>query len=462
MNSNANTKACQNRGFLIAAPSSGSGKTTITLGLLRLFAQRGMTVQPFKCGPDYLDTMLHAMAASTGEASRPGLNLDTFMASKAHVRSLFARHAATAEISVVEGVMGLFDGAERSAGSSAEIAALLDLPVIMVIDGSKMAYSAAPMLYGYKNFDPSVNVAGVIFNCVGSESHYSYLEAAAKDAGVEPLGYLPRNSAITIDERHLGLNTSTDYDRQGMIDAMADHIEKTVDIDRLLELAQITLPAPEQARPHVAPSGKVIAVALDEAFNFIYHDNIETLRRYGEVRFFSPLHDKRLPEADLVYLAGGYPELHAARLAANESMRDSIAAWCNNGGATWGECGGLMYLGKTLTLADGTAYPMCGALDLDTTMQEARLTLGYRKVYPAGTSGVELRGHEFHYSRISRQGDLRNIAEVRNARDEQVPTSLFRTGNTIASYLHLYWGESTNNNHLTILDTLFSESPTPL
>ena len=169
-----------NRGFLIAAPSSGSGKTTITLGLLRLFARRGMAVQPFKCGPDYLDTMLHAMAASTGEASRPGLNLDTFMAAKEHVRSLFAHHASTADISVAEGVMGLFDGAERAQGSSAEIAALLDLPVIMVIDGSKMAYSAAPILYGFKNFDPSVNVAGVIFNRVGGESHYSYLEAAAR------------------------------------------------------------------------------------------------------------------------------------------------------------------------------------------------------------------------------------------------------------------------------------------
>jgi len=434
----------QDRGFLIAAPSSGSGKTTITLGLLRLFARRGLTVQPFKCGPDYLDTMLHTMAVNTGATSKPGLNLDTFMASKEHVRSLFARHAASTDIAVVEGVMGLFDGAERADGSSAEIAALLGLPVIMVIDGSKMAYSAAPMLYGFKNFDPGVNVAGVIFNRVGSASHYSYLEAAAKDVNVEPLGYLPRNSAITIDERHLGLNTSADYDRQAIIDAMADHIEKTVDIERLLELTTITLPKPEPARPHVAPSGKVIAVAKDEAFNFIYHDNIETLSRYGEVRFFSTLHDATIPEADLVYLAGGYPELHAAGLCANESMRNSIAAWCRNGGATYGECGGLMYLGNTLTLADGTAYPMCGALDLDTTMQEARLTLGYRKVYPAETSGMELRGHEFHYSRISRQGDLRNIAEIRNARDEKIPTSLFRTGNTIASYLHLYWGEQDN------------------
>jgi len=434
----------ESRGFLIAAPSSGSGKTTITLGLLRLLARRGMTVQPFKCGPDYLDTMLHAMAASTGETARPGLNLDTFMASKAHVRSLFARHASTAEISVVEGVMGLFDGAEKSDGSSAEIAALLGLPVIMVIDGSKMAYSAAPILYGFKNFDPSVNVAGVIFNRVGSASHYRYLEAAAKDVGVEPLGYLPRNSAITIDERHLGLNTSAEYDRQGIIDAMADHIEKTVNIERLLEVAAIELPEAEEVPATAGTSGKVIAVARDEAFNFIYHANIEALARYGEVRFFSPLHDRELPEADLVSLAGGYPELHAEALAANAPMRHAIAAWCRSGGATYAECGGLMYLGQTLTLSDGATNPMCGVLDLDTTMQEARLTLGYRKVYPTGADGIELRGHEFHYSRISRQGEIDSIAEIRNARDQPVETKLFRVGNTIASYLHLYWGERDN------------------
>lgn len=442
MNSNENAR--ENKGFLIAAPSSGSGKTTITLGLLRLFARRGMAVQPFKCGPDYLDTMLHAMAASTGEEARPGLNLDTFMASKEHVRTLFARHASTAEISVVEGVMGLFDGAEKSDGSSAEIAALLDLPVIMVIDGSKMAYSAAPILYGFKNFDPSVKVAGVIFNRVGSASHYSYLEAAAKDVCVEPLGYLPRNSDITINERHLGLNTSAEYDRESLIDAMADHIEKTVNIERLLEVARIDLPEVEAVQQATEKSDKVIAVARDEAFNFIYHANIEALARHGEVRYFSPLHDRELPEADLVYLAGGYPELHARGLAANADMRNAIAEWCRKGGATWAECGGLMYLGQTLTLADGATHPMCGALDLDTTMQEARLTLGYRKVYPAGAEEVELRGHEFHYSRISRQGEIDNVAEIRNARDQQVPTSLFRVGNTIASYLHLYWGERDN------------------
>ncbi|NTU93276.1 MAG: cobyrinate a,c-diamide synthase [Chlorobiaceae bacterium] len=429
------------RAFLLAAPSSGSGKTTITLALLRLFARRGLTVQPFKCGPDYLDTTLHTMAACVGECQRSGINLDTFMASKAHVRNLFARHGADADVSVVEGVMGLFDGARKSDGSSAEIAALLGLPVIMVVDAHSMAYSAAPLLHGFRSFDPAVNVAGVIFNRVGSRSHYGYLETAARDAGVEPLGYVPSNEAITISERHLGLNTSRAYDRQGIIDAMATHIGQTVDVDRLFDIAKTTLPGIPETTAHTRQSGNVIAVARDEAFSFIYHENIEALRKYGEIVCFSPLHDTRLPECDLLYLAGGYPELHAHLLSANSGMRRQIREHCRNGGAAYAECGGLMYLGRTITHDDGSSHAMCGVFDLDTTMQDARLTLGYRKVYPAGPGGIELRGHEFHYSRIANPDLPGSIALVMNARDEMTGTKVFRQGNSIASYVHMYWGE---------------------
>ena len=427
--------------FLLAAPSSGSGKTTITLALLRLLARRGLTVQPFKCGPDYLDTALHAIAATLGERQRQGINLDTFMATKEHVRSLFGRYAADADVSVIEGVMGLFDGAEKSDGSSAEIAALLGLPVIMVIDAHSMAYSAAPLLHGFRSFDPNVNVAGVIFNRVGSRSHYGYLETAAHDVGVEPLGYVPSNEAITISERHLGLNTSAEYDRNGVIDAMATHIGKTIELDRLLEIAGTTLPPAPAVRNSPNGTGKTIAVARDEAFSFLYHENIEALRRYGKLLFFSPMHDERLPEADLLYLAGGYPELHAERLSANAHMRGQIADRCLRGGATYAECGGLMYLGGNISLGDGSSHPMCGVLDLDTTMQEPRLTLGYRRVWPDGPESVEMRGHEFHYSRISRIGKIDTITDVRNARGEAVDTRIYRQGNTIATYVHLYWGE---------------------
>jgi len=428
------------RAFLLAAPSSGSGKTTITLALLRIFARRGLAVQPFKCGPDYLDTRLHTLAASWEGSSPAGINLDTFMASKVHARELFRRYSSDADVAVVEGVMGLFDGAEKSEGSSAEIALLLSLPVIMVIDARSMAYSAAPLLHGFRTFEPALNVAGVIFNRVNTQSHYSYLEAAARDAGVEPLGYVPRSEAVAISERHLGLDTSAGYDREGVIAAMAEHIGKTVDIDRLLEITQMKIPRSSVAPMLDGKGERIIAVARDEAFNFVYHENIEALAEYGRLLFFSPLHDERLPEADMLYLAGGYPELYAAQLSANHAMREQIASYSKQGGCLYAECGGMIYLGKTITLNDGSLYPMSGALDLETTMQESRLNLGYRKVVLEG-SATELRGHEFHYSRISRQGALQNIATVTNARNETVATPVFKNNNTIASYTHLYWGE---------------------
>ncbi len=436
----------QHTAFLIGAPSSGSGKTTLTLGLLRILARRGGRVQPFKCGPDYLDTRLHSIAASYGSMVSEGINLDTFMASETHVAELFSRYSCGADASVVEGVMGLFDGAEKAQGSSAEIAKLLGIPVIMVVNAQSMAYSAAPLLYGYRTFDPGVKLAGVIFNQVNTLSHYRYLEAAALDAGVEPLGYVPRHEAIAISERHLGLNTSSGYDREGAIQAMADHIEKSVAIDRLLELARIPLPKVSAlSSPGSSPAdrgGKVIAVARDEAFNFTYRENLDVLREYGRIEYFSPMDDERLPQCDLLYLAGGYPELYAEKLSSNKAMCAAIASYCKSGGAAYGECGGMMYLGEAMTLGDGESYPMCGVLDLDTTMQESRLTLGYRKVRLDSAYTRELRGHEFHYSRIERQGNLSNIASTINARNEETGTALFRQYNTVASYLHLYWGET--------------------
>ncbi|NTV92490.1 MAG: cobyrinate a,c-diamide synthase [Chlorobiaceae bacterium] len=432
--------------FMLAAPSSGSGKTTLTLALLRILARRGYRVQPFKCGPDYLDTRLHSLAASYGSMVSDGINLDTFMASESHVKELFTRYSCGSDASVVEGVMGLFDGADKSQGSSAEIAKLLDIPVIMVVNAQSMAYSAAPLLYGYRTFDPDVRLAGVIFNQVNTLSHYRYLEEAAFDAGVEPLGYVPRDESIAISERYLGLNTSSGYDREGAVEAMADHIEKSVAVDRLLELAgrereggggSFFLDSHQLERGE-----KVIAVARDEAFNFTYRENLDVLSQYGRIEFFSPMEDARLPPCDLLYLAGGYPELYAETLSSNSVMRRTVADYCRGGGAAYAECGGMMYLGTAMTLADGLCYPMCGVLDLDTTMQDSRLTLGYRKVRFDSGYAKELRGHEFHYSRIRRWGELQTIASITNARDEETGSMLFRQLNTYASYLHLYWGET--------------------
>lgn len=429
--------------FLIASPTSSCGKTTITLSLIRTLAKRDYAVQPFKCGPDYLDTYLHTIAASSSEYKCHGINLDTFMASKSHVMSLYHHYAAKADAIVVEGVMGLFDGAHKSQGSSAEIAVLLDLPTILVVDAIGAAYSAAPLIYGFKNFDTELNLVGAIFNNVNTEAHYQFLKEACEDIGVEALGYVPHNEAFEIKDRHLGLNISTDYDQDGIIEHMAEHVSKTVDIDRLLELCKGDI---EQEITIERASSKnkdlKIAVAKDDAFNFIYEQNLDTLRKYGTLEFFSPLTDSTLPEADFLYIAGGYPELYVEQLSQNTVMREQIQAYCQNGGLCYGECGGLMYLSNAIVDQNGKRLPMCGALNCETTMEHTKLTLGYRKIKLSDEKHTrELRGHEFHYSQIIGEKNLENIATVKNARDMDIATGIYRQKNTFASYIHQYWGE---------------------
>ncbi len=429
--------------FLITSPSSNCGKTTITLSLIRALAKRDYAIQPFKCGPDYLDTYLHTIAASSSEVKCHGINLDTFMASKSHVMGLYHHYSAKADAIVVEGVMGLFDGAKKSEGSSAEIAMLLNLPVILVVNASSVAYSVAPLIYGYKNFDPDLNLVGVIFNHVNTESHYQFLKEACVDVDVEPLGYVPHNEAIEIKERHLGLNISTDYDQDGIIEHMADHVSKTVDIDRLLELCKGEIER-EISIEHLSTKSRqfTIAVAKDDAFNFIYEANLETLRKYGELEFFSPISDQTLPEADLLYICGGYPELYIEQLSQNSAMREQIKSYCHNGGLAYAECGGLMYLSNSIIDKDGKSFPMCSALDCETTMENAKLSLGYRKITLKDDKFMhEVRGHEFHYSQLIGKENLENIALVKNARDLEIGTGLFRQMNTFASYIHQYWGE---------------------
>lgn len=429
--------------FMLAAPSSNTGKTTLTLALLRIMANEGYRVQPFKCGPDYLDTFLHTLAARVDGAGRQGRNLDMFMASADHMKEVFLRHSVEADAVVVEGVMGLFDGAVKSEGSSAAIARMLDLPVVLVVDARGAAYSVAPLLYGFRHFDPSLCLAGVIFNRVNTPSHYEFLKDACHDVGVEPLGYVPRDDAMVVSGRYLGLNISSDVDQESAIAAMAEHVCKTVDIERLKELCLVDIPS-SPVLPAVKPRAHaVIGIARDEAFNFAYAENIEVLREYGNLEFFSPLEDTSLPDADMLYFSGGYPELFARRLEDNVTMRRNVTEYCSKGGLVYAECGGMMYLGNTITDKEGRRCNMCGALDLETSMQDAQLRLGYRKLN-LSTAGYrrELRGHEFHYSRFTRTGELENVATVTTARDKTVDTPFFRFKNTFASYIHLYWGET--------------------
>ncbi|WP_159477425.1 cobyrinate a,c-diamide synthase [Dyadobacter sp. 3J3] len=424
--------------FLISAPSSNSGKTTLTLGLLRALKNRGLTVQPFKCGPDYIDTQHHTTASGS-----PGINLDTFMASEAHVKNIYAQYSSESDVSVTEGVMGLFDGADKMQGSSAAIAELLDIPVILVINAKSMAYSAAPLLYGFKNFYKGIRVVGAIFNFVSTESHYRFLKDACEEVGIESLGYLPKNETLSIPSRHLGLHISAETDYESIIEKLAEEIPKTINIDRLLEISKREiLPKIESktiSRNPVLAQKHKISIARDEAFTFTYHQNIEVLSSLGEVTFFSPLHDKELPETDFLYLPGGYPELFADGLSENKSMLESIQSYCLNGGLTFAECGGLMYLGKNIITSEGLNFPMAGILDSSTSMENSKLTLGYRTVR---WNDLEMRGHEFHYSRLVKNALCAESVIVKNAKGMEVETQLYRKLNTFASYVHLYWGEN--------------------
>jgi cobyrinic acid a,c-diamide synthase len=425
--------------FLLAAPSSGSGKTTLTLGLLRALARRGLAVQPFKCGPDYLDTHHHSQAAG-----RPSLNLDLFMASPAHAQATYARYTHAADVAVVEGVMGLFDGADRMQGSSAAVAELLDLPIILVINAKAMAYSVAPLLFGFKNFHPGIRLVGAIFNFVNTASHYQFLKEACADVGVEALGYLPNNPAFAIPSRHLGLSIAAEVQQEAVVEALAELLPQTVDLDRLLALTSQPVPAPVGSpvgnQLTTSPARPRIAVARDAAFTFTYFQNLQALAEAGEVTYFSPLADAALPPGtDLLYLPGGYPELFAETLSQNTALRASIAAYCAGGGATYAECGGLMYLGQHIITAQGQAFEMVGALPCTTSMAEARLTLGYRTVE---WNGLLLKGHEFHYSQLADYGLVAEPACISSARGVAVPVQLYRQGNVLASYVHLYWADN--------------------
>jgi cobyrinic acid a,c-diamide synthase len=286
---------------------------------------------------------------------------------------------------------------------------------------------------------------------VNTESHYRFLKEACEDVGVEPLGYVPVNDNIKIPSRHLGLNIADecDYDR------IADHISKTVDVERLLEITTTTSSITQTY--HTPQTGTLkIAIAKDEAFNFTYYENIEVLKQMGEVTFFSPVHDNVLPETDLLYLAGGYPELYLEALSGNTPMREKILDYCNNGGRVIAECGGMMYLGKSITDKEGNSYPMAGFLDITTSMEQAKLTLGYRTVT---INDRILKGHEFHYSTYNEERDLLKIGEVHNAKGIKVNTPIYRQKNVTASYIHFYWGEHQSNNALeAFLSTLNASS----
>lgn len=404
------------------------------MGLLRALTRRGLATQAFKCGPDYVDPKLHSVA--TG---RPAVNLDLFMYSADQVRATYQHYSQSAEAVVVEGVMGLFDGYDRDKGSAADVARLLELPVVLVVTPRSMAFTVAPLLYGLRHFDPKIQIAGVIFNKVSSERHLTYLTQAAEAAGVPVLGALPRVDGITIPSRYLGLETDDLEQIDSYADQVADMIEQHIDLEQLM--AMVTKESPDA--PEVSSDEKVssrgqlrIAVARDDALNFLYQENVRQLARWGEVTFFSPLRDEALPESDFVYLLGGYPELYLEQLASNQSMLSSLRDYVSRGGRLLAEGGGMLLLCKALVSESGQSYPLVGVLDQTATMQEKRLTLGYRQLEIAG---VAVRGHEFHYSRII--DPQPSVAQQYNAWGDPVATALWHTGRCYATYTHLALSE---------------------
>lgn len=434
--------------IVIAGTQSGVGKTTVTLALLAALTTRGRRVQSFKAGPDFIDPGHHS--AVTGRLAR---NLDGWMLGERVNRDIFTHAAADADLSIIEGMMGLFDGSSPvdEKGSTAELAKQLGAPVLLVVDGSALARSAAAMVSGYARFDPGVRVAGVLFNRVGSDRHYRLLkEAIEAETDLAVVGYLKPDAAITIRDRHLGLITAIEQGSQDLYERLGRAAVETVDLERIETMANaaeaLNQPLPG-ARPKAASSVRSVrvGVAQDAAFCFYYPENLELLEAEGaQIIRFSPIRDGALPEVDLLYLGGGYPELHGEALAGNATMRQAIRSFAERGGTIYAECGGMMYLTQAIRDLDGRSHQMVGLFPAEAVMHKPGLTLGYRTVECAqpcvlGTSGTSLRGHEFHYSTLEPRGPLHYACTLADARGEPRGRDGLIMGNTLALYTHLHF-----------------------
>lgn len=434
------------RGFVIAGTHSGCGKSSVSLGLMKALARRDHAVQPFKCGPDFIDPGHHARACG-----RPSVTLDGWMQAPAIIPDIFARRAGDARVAVVEGVMGLYDGASGSdeIGSTAQLAKILNLPVVLVADVRSMARSAAALVSGYVNFDPDVNVVGVVLNRVGSANHEDLLREAMETSGIPVLGCLDRDEDIAVPSRHLGLRTADEED-EGVYDRLADWVERGIDVDGLLERMPERSFAPVEDVAPPAPSVR-IGVARDEAFCFYYAENLRMLRLAGaELVEFSPLHDKRLPtELDALYIGGGYPELYGFELGQNSRMRKDVRAFSEKGGVIYAECGGFMYLMNDLVTERGR-FAMCGVFPVRAAMNDRRKALGYREITalkdcPLGPRGTVVRGHEFHYSSIETAflpDAMPAIYATVDRKGHAAGCEGFLINNTLGSYVHLHFASN--------------------
>ncbi len=429
-------------GLIVAAPASGSGKTTVTLGLLRYFRNAGTRVASFKVGPDYIDPAFHRAASG-----RPCYNLDAWAMRPATLEALIGAVAASGEMVIGEGVMGLFDGAPDGSGSTADVAALTGWPVVLVVDVSAQAASAAAVVRGFASHRADVSVAGVVFNRVGGPGHEATLRRASADLDAAVLGCLPRLPDLVLPERHLGLVQAGEHaDLDAFLDAAAEAMGRHLDTGALAALARPPKAgqADVEAASPLPPIGQRIAVARDQAFAFVYESVLEGWRGEGaELVTFSPLADEGPdPAADAVYLPGGYPELHAGRLAASTGFLGDLRRAAARGATVFGECGGYMVLGRGLVDAAGARHAMAGLLPLETSFASRRLHLGYREMRlvadgPLGRAGAAFRGHEFHYASVVEEDAEAPLFACRDALGAELGRLGATSGTVMGSFLHL-------------------------
>ena len=423
------------RGLVIAAPRSGSGKTVITLGLLAALRRRGVVVAPAKTGPDYIDPAFLGRAAL-----REAVNLDPWSMSPARLKALAATQTTGADLLLVEGVMGLFDGAADNTGSTADLAELLELPIVLVVDATSQSQSVAPLVAGFANWRPGVRVGGVILNRVASMKHERMLVDALAATGIPCLGAIPRDAALLVPERHLGLVLPGEVAAfDSFLDAAAEAIGNYVDFTGLQALAA---PIPDGDAPALAlsPLGQRIAVARDDAFAFLYPHLLDGWRAMGaQLSFFSPLaNEAPAADSDAVFLPGGYPELHGEKLAAADAFKAGLLAARDRDALLYGECGGFMVLGEALVDKSGRSHAMAGLLPVTTRIDRPKRILGYRRLFQSGDLPWpgHLNGHEFHYS-SAKQSRLTPLFAASDARGDPLPPMGAVIGRVMGSYAHV-------------------------
>lgn len=431
-------------GLIVGAARSGSGKTSVAIGLMRALQRRGLAVAGAKSGPDYIDPGFHA--AATG---RPGVNLDSWAMAPSLLETLLARQADGADFVIAESAMGLFDGVrgeDGRTGSAADLARRFGLPVLLVLDISGQSQTAAAIAHGFASFDPAVAIGGVVLNQVASERHEAQARAAIEERGIPVVGAIRRNPDMAMPERHLGLVQAREHQAlEAFIERLADVMEQSIDLDAVMALTA-PVAASDASAPALPPPGQRVAIADDAAFSFVYPHLGRAWRAAGaEFVPFSPLADEPPdPSCDVCWLPGGYPELHAGRLAAAGRFRSGLAGFARRR-PVHGECGGYMVLGAALEDADCVTHEMAGLLGHITSFAKRRINLGYRRAHllgdcPVAAAGTELRGHEFHYSRVIKAGNDEPLAELFDAAGNALGASGGRRGLVTGAFFHAIAG----------------------